>query len=310
MFVWYSVQSQTHYFMNKNTFLIVAFLGFFIGCQKQAKGEETANDSLAVAEVIDAKNTLNYQGSYKGILPCADCEGIETTITLNENSTYAIRTMYLGKGHKVFEQKGTFSWNKQGSEVVFDNIGNAPNRYLVTKNKLTQMDMSGKAIIGNHAADYVLLKQKVTIENGSAVHELKDTVNLNNKMAAQTIIKRVNPAVGKVALAETKWKLTQLYSKQAKQTGKKIYFLKLNSKDGKFTAYAGCNNIAGNYAMPSASSIAFMNTLSTKMMCENIEVESQFLTMLTEVDRYTLVDNILRLKKGKKEVLATFEPLK
>ena len=296
--------------MNKNTLLLVAFLGFFIGCQKQAKGEAAKNDSIAVVKIVDAKNTLDFEGSYKGILPCADCEGIETTVTLNENATYAIRTVYLGKGHKVFEQKGSFTWNKQGSMVIFDNISNAPNRYLVNKNKLTQLDMSGQPITGNHAADYVLAKQKATINDASSIHELKDTVNLNNKMAAQTVIKKVNPAVGKVALAETKWHLTKLNGKRIKQIGKKDYFLKLNSKDGKFSAYAGCNTIAGNYAMPSAFGIAFMNVISTRMMCPSIELESQFTAMLAEVDRYSLNDNILQLKKGKAAILATFEPLK
>jgi len=294
--------------MKKNTFLFLLFVAFFTSCQKQTNSKGNANDSIVLAKVIDAKNTLNYEGNYKGILPCADCEGIETTVCLNENSTYSIRTTYLGKGNKIFEQKGTFSWNKSGNIVTFDNIENAPNQYEVAKNTLTQLDMSGKKITGNHAADYILAKQKGTIENGVTVNET--TVNLNNKMEAKTVIKKVNPAVGKVTLAETKWKLVELHGKKIKQNGKKMYFLKLNSKDGKFRAYAGCNNFSGNYVMPSAFGIAFTNVISTEMACIDMELESRFSKMLENTDRYTLNDNILQLKKGKKEVLATFEPTK
>jgi uncharacterized lipoprotein NlpE involved in copper resistance len=291
------------------TFLLSIAI-IFTSCQKQTNQERNSPDSTAVAKVIDAKNTLNYEGNYKGVLPCADCEGIETTICLNENSTYAIRTTYLGKGTKIFEQKGTFSWNKSGNIVKFDNVENGPNQYEVAKNRLTQLDMSGKKITGNHAADYILAKQKATIENAVTTDETQTTVNLNNKMEAKTIIKKVNPAIGKVTLAETKWKLVDLHGKKIKQKGKKVYFLKLNSKDGKFSAYAGCNSFSGNYVMPSAFGIAFTNTISTMMACPNMELETRFSKMLENVDHYILNDNILQLKKGKKEVLATFEPTK
>ncbi|WP_162127594.1 copper resistance protein NlpE N-terminal domain-containing protein [Flavobacterium phycosphaerae] len=296
--------------MKKYSLLVVLFVAFFTSCQKQTNSKGSPNDLTVVAKVVDAKNTLNYEGNYKGILPCADCEGIETTVCLNENSTYTIRTTYIGKGNKIFEQKGTFSWNKAGNIVTFDNVENAPNQYEVAKNTLTQLDMSGKKITGNHATDYILAKQKAGIENAVNTDDMQTTVNLNNKMEAKTVIKKVNPAVGKVTLAETHWKLMKLNGKTIKQKGKKIYGIKLNSKDGRFTGYAGCNNFSGNYVMPSAFGIAFVNVVSTEMACLDMEVESHFSKVLQNADRYTLNDNILQLKKGKKEVLATFEPAK
>ena len=296
--------------MKKNKLLIVIIAGLLFSCQKQTNQEKNSQDSTAVAKVIDAKNTLDYEGNYKGVLPCADCEGIETAVCLNENSTYTIRTSYIGKGNKIFEQKGTFFWNKAGNIITFDNIENAPNQYEVSKNTLTQLDMSGKKITGNHALDYVLAKQKATIENEVATDETQTTVNLKNKMEAKTVIKKVNPAVGKVTLAETHWKLITINGKMVKQKSKKTYGMKLNSKDGKFSAYAGCNTIGGNYVMPSAFGIAFTNVISTEMACTDMNLERQFSKMLGNVDRYTLEDNILKLKKGKAAVLATFEPTK
>ena len=290
--------------------LFVMMAGLLLGCQKQTKNDTDSQDATAIASITDARNTLNYEGSYKGILPCADCEGIETTISLNENATYTVRTSYIGKGDKLFEQKGTFSWNKQGNIITLDNIENAPNQYEVTKNKLTQLDMSGKKITGKHAADYVLAQQKESLESNVSENTTKTTVNLNNKMEAKTVIKKVNPAVGKVALAETQWKLMTLNGKVIKSKGKKIYFLRLNSKGGKYVAYAGCNRFAGSYIMPSAFGIVFANTIATKMACPNMAVETAFSKALQETERYTLQDNILSLYKGPKELLATFEPAK
>jgi copper homeostasis protein (lipoprotein) len=58
---------------------------------KKTKTEATneiLNDSTTII-VIDehnAKNSLDYIGMYKGIVPCADCEGIETILNLRDES--------------------------------------------------------------------------------------------------------------------------------------------------------------------------------------------------------------------------------
>ena len=52
---------------------------------------------------------------YEGILPCADCEGIRTTLTLFQNNlkkryTYMLQEKYLGQDNdKTFETTGNWS---------------------------------------------------------------------------------------------------------------------------------------------------------------------------------------------------------
>ena len=143
--------------MKKNIFLI-GFLSLLISCQQQPKSNtDTKVDSIknAVSNSHNAKNSLDYIGTYKGILPCADCDGLETEIIINENATFCLKTKYQGKGDKVFEQKGTFAWNKAGNTIVFTEIKNAPNQYFVGENKLTQLDNSGKKITGSLSTAYV-----------------------------------------------------------------------------------------------------------------------------------------------------------
>lgn len=303
--------------MKAKLLLFSLSLAAFIGCNKQTNDNVSSQDSIAKHDSIDkvtahnAKKMLAYVGTYKGILPCADCEGLETTICINENHTYNIKTHYQGKGDKVFEQKGTFSWNKTGTAIVLDDSNNGPNQYLLGKNTLTQLDLSGKKITGELASHYVLSKQpteNAEIETNTLKNN--ETVDLNSRMEAHTVIKKVNPAVGKVTLAETKWKLMTLNGKLVSPSGKKEYFIKLNSKDGMFSAFAGCNSIGGSYVMPSAFGLSFSEIVMTEMACANNTIETRFTSMLGKVDRYTLNDNILELKKGKKEVLATFEPTK
>jgi heat shock protein HslJ len=252
---------------------------------------------------------LDYIGTYKGVLPCADCEGLETVLCINENNTYKLQTRYLGKGDKVFEQKGTFSWDDKGIKIILNGIENASNQYFVGENSVTQLDLSGKIISGKLALQYVLSKQSSEVQTDVTEHSSATKVNLNNRMEAQTVIKKVNPAVGKATLAETKWRLMTLNGKIVNQNQSKQYFIKLNSNDGRFTAYAGCNNISGTYVMPSAFGLSFSNAAMTRMACPSMDLETRFVTILEQTDRYSLKDNILKFQKGKTKVLATFEPL-
>jgi len=301
--------------MKRKFLLLVALVSVFFSCQKQADDKHSIQDSIAQSDSIvkqeahNAKNSLDYIGIYKGVLPCADCEGLETVLCINENNTYKLQTRYLGKGDKVFEQKGTFVWDDKGIKIILNDIKNAPNQYFVGENKMTQLDLSGKLITGKLALQYVLSKQEN--EDLTHVNESEQTkkVNLNNRMEAQTVIKKVNPAVGKATLAETKWKLMTLNGKIVKQSGKKDYFIKLNTNDGRFSAYAGCNNISGSYVMPSAFGLSFSKAAMTRMACPEMEVESRFAKMLEQTDRYTIKDNILKFQKGKAVILATFEPI-
>ncbi len=289
--------------------LFLAVFVLLISCQKQTKKETNVKDSIAVLGTPNAKGTIDFEGIYKGILPCDDCEGLDVTVSLNENATYSIQSKYLGKGDKIFEQHGTFSWNKLGSVVTFDNVENAPNQYAVVKNKLIQLDIDGKLITGSLSKQYILAKQKNTIENNEDREIAKPVVNLNNKMQAQTIIKKVNPAVGKYTLAETKWRLIELNGKHIKQKGSKKFILKLNSKDGKFNAYMGCNSFSGSYFMKTSSSVSFSNTISTMMICDNMDLERAFSKMLGSgsVEFYAIKENVLQLTNDNKQTLAKFE---
>jgi uncharacterized lipoprotein NlpE involved in copper resistance len=120
----------------------------------------TVTDTAAIQNVHTALNSLDWKGLYKGVLPCADCEGIETAIMLNGDNTYLIQTKYLGKGEtKPIEKTGSFSWNADGNTVLFSGVENAPNQYFVAENKIIQLDMAGKKIESNLADKYVLAKQ-------------------------------------------------------------------------------------------------------------------------------------------------------
>lgn len=283
--------------------ILLLFSVLIISCQKQAVKKDDVTD-LAHSP----KNSIDYVGTYKGILPCADCHGLETELVINENTTFSIKTKYQGKGDKVFMQKGNFTWNKKGNIIILTDIKNAPNQYLVGKNTLTQLDMSGQKISGSSADEYILSKQPADTTQIESVNGKDEaTVDLNNRIATTTMIQKVNPAVGKYTLAETKWKLVLLNGEKISQKGKKTYFLKMSSKGGRFSAYAGCNNIGGNYAMPSTDTLDFSDVIMTRMACPDMVLENEFGAMLVQVINYKIDKETLTFFGERKKVLAKFE---
>jgi len=107
----------------------------------------------------NSQNSLDWQGTYKGIMPCADCEGIATELVLNKDLTYVIKTKYLGKGDgKVLEESGNFVWDKSGGSITLKGLIDRPSKYKVGENQLIQLDMKGKPITGDLAERYILRK--------------------------------------------------------------------------------------------------------------------------------------------------------
>ena len=45
----------------------------------------------------NAETSLDYLGVYKGTLPAADCPGIETTLTLAPDGSYALHLKYIDR---------------------------------------------------------------------------------------------------------------------------------------------------------------------------------------------------------------------
>jgi len=61
------------------------------GCAARVADPEYAPHDSSV-------NSLDWAGSYHGVLPCADCAGIETTLILDYDLTYRIITRYDSAG--------------------------------------------------------------------------------------------------------------------------------------------------------------------------------------------------------------------
>lgn len=92
------------------------------------------------------------------------------------------------------------------------------------------------------------------------------------------------------SIANTKWVLADDVS------GKKPT---LNIEAARITGTGGCNSYFGEVSMdPTAGNFTTRNIGSTKMACQNMDIESNYFQMLSEVNKYVVSGSSLELYKG------------
>lgn len=148
--------------MKKILFILIG-CGLLAGCgnsnKKNSAGD--ADTRTAVADGHNARNSLDYTGTYSGTLPCADCPGIKTDITLNPDNTFKMTTEYLERNNgEKSETTGEYSWNEEGSKITLHSgrRGEHDRKYMVQENRLLQLDLKGNVITGDLADNYILNK--------------------------------------------------------------------------------------------------------------------------------------------------------
>lgn len=106
--------------------------------------------------IHNSKNSLDWAGVYEGELPCADCSGIKTTVSINMDGTFKKKEVYNGKKGS-FETEGMLVWDATGSIITLPAKTDSA-KYKVGEGKLIALDMDGKVIEGELAKHYVLTK--------------------------------------------------------------------------------------------------------------------------------------------------------
>jgi copper homeostasis protein (lipoprotein) len=294
--------------MKIKVIILMTLFFLVLSCAKKDKNETTDTTVVDSTEVVvnedhNAKNSLDYIGMYQGILPCADCEGIETTLWIDENN-YVLFTNFLGKKNKTeSEFRGAYVWNESGNTIILSGIENAPNRYFVGENYLTQLDKDGNKIEGDLAEKYMLQKKsnvKVLPPPPPPPPILIKDVSYHPKSLQNTF------------LIKNKWRLVELNGKPVVNNNdhKKEMFIQLNN-ESRYSAFAGCNNMMGSVEFKDEKAqIKFTKGASTMMACPDMTTEQEFAEMLEKVDNYSINGNNLSFNRARMAPLAKFEAMK
>lgn len=238
-------------------------------------GSPTEASPLPIGD--NSRTSLDWAGTYSGVVPCASCPGIETVVTLRDDGTFEHSMLYIDESPIPETRSGTFTWNDAGGKVTLKTGGNDAQQYQVGENQLFHLDQQGERITGELAGHYVLQKHG---------HDS--------------------------AIEDRRWKLVELRGTriEAGRTAQEAVFT-LSAGESVASGSASCNTFSAPYAIKTGQRIQFGRNMAVTMMaCPDMGLESEFLDVLKQVDNYSLGDDgSLSLNRARMAPLARFDQL-
>jgi len=136
----------------KVVFIVGVLASVLSGCMPQKGGGMPAGGQTAVKppDMHTSRNSLDWAGTYEGVLPCADCPGIKTRLTLNRDGSYELSTQYLDRQPAPQVVRGQFTWNAAGSAIALDQNGNG-QQFSVGEGRLSQLNRDGTPVLASSA---------------------------------------------------------------------------------------------------------------------------------------------------------------
>jgi heat shock protein HslJ len=220
-----------------------------------------------------SRNALDWPGAYSGTLPCADCDGIRTTVTLRDDGTFERERIYLGKSAAPMRDSGQFYWNEAGSVVSLSAGDGVMQMYQVGENQLFHLDKTGSRISGDLADRYVLRQ-----------------------------------SVRDPRIEDRRWLRVEVMGAAYEPTDEgREAFLSLDSNLAQASGNTSCNNFFGGYVIHSGQRIRFAGNMGATMMaCPDMSTEQSFLEALRQVDNYALSGDELSLNRARMAPLLRF----
>lgn len=252
--------------------VLILVAAMLTGCA--AVEPQPTNPAQGVPDMHDSRNSLDWAGVYRGVLPCADCPGIETRVSVQRDGSFERTTRYLGKGDRVFVERGRFEWDAEGRRVLTRADDGGTQWYQVGEGRLFHLDRDGNRVRGELAGHYVLEKN------------------------------RTDPR-----LEGRRWVLFELMGEPvtpAQSEGRGQAFIEFDAETGRAAGSASCNRFFGGYELLDGDRVRFGQFGSTMMACPDMATEQAFMRVLEQADNYSVVDGVLSLSRAGMQPLARF----
>lgn len=91
-------------------------------------------------DLHDSRSSLDWAGTYEGVLPCADCPGIETRLELRSDGGFELTTRYQDRQPAPQTTRGRFEWDGDGNSIT---LGATGQRFRVGEGRLLQLGRDG-----------------------------------------------------------------------------------------------------------------------------------------------------------------------
>lgn len=117
-----------------------------------------ASDSTVVEGTGNETEELiipdEVQGTYTGVVPCNDCEGIEIELILTAGR-YNMSLVYQGKSDEIFLEDGTFHKEDDQIQLIRTETSGL-NKFLIRPGQLIMLNEEGLEETGPEKEKYIL----------------------------------------------------------------------------------------------------------------------------------------------------------
>jgi heat shock protein HslJ len=189
----------------------------------------------------NSRISLDWAGTYEGVLPCADCPGTKTRLTLNSNGSYLLVTEAQGSQNAEKSVSGIFTWQPSGNAITLDERGGR-QQFAVGEGRLLLLRPEGGAsqsganlalTLTAHAPHSGDLEQQL----GHYHWTLVSATDANNRSIAGLPPGKDHPVVFSFA-------------------------------DSRLSVQGPCNRLVGGYQITAAKQLTFNGGASTRMACD------------------------------------------
>lgn len=148
-----------------------------------AATDTSAQENFLRAKVMNHQNheghdaapidkSKDFHGVFYGFLPCDDCNGLKTTLSLKQNNHYLLVTQPARESSREFFEKGKYSWDEETQTVTLTPRGDAPEKQFQIKDEgtLVQFNSNGNPYTGDLAERYTLRRSDTVKSREVHIH--------------------------------------------------------------------------------------------------------------------------------------------
>ncbi|WP_337167590.1 envelope stress response activation lipoprotein NlpE [Xenorhabdus bovienii] len=133
--------------MNKKILLALVAVGVLtaVGCQNNVASQ----DNATLQENALQNKLQTTESVFTGVVPCADCTGIETTLQLSSDGSYILGQIYLEAKNEENTFFETGHWIKSGKKIDLTHEDGKKSYYQMKGENLVMLDIDGEPIQSN-----------------------------------------------------------------------------------------------------------------------------------------------------------------
>jgi hypothetical protein len=136
---------------------------------RETSKQQNVDHSAHEASVDESKE---FHGVFYGFLPCNDCNGIKTTLSLKQKNNYLLVTQPARDSSREYYEKGKYTWNDESQTVILTPNKKSETRqyHIEDDGTLIQLSSGGVRMTGEGADRYILRRSDTVKSREVHIH--------------------------------------------------------------------------------------------------------------------------------------------